>query len=155
MPINPSDLPTNSKILLDTNSLIYLKFSSLGFHQSTKSIFINLTERNNTFHISNQILREYIASCTREKLHKSYEEVIFDCEEFTQAFEVFEDTKQVSISLLELCKKYQINGKQVHDANIAATMLANSIPYILTANVTDFKRFSDLIKIIPITEENN
>ncbi len=49
MPINPSDLPTNSKILLDTNSLIYLKFASLSFHQNTKSIFISLTKRNNRF----------------------------------------------------------------------------------------------------------
>jgi predicted nucleic acid-binding protein len=154
MPISPNDLPTHSKFFLDTNSLIYLKFSSLSFHQSTKSIFLSLTERNNKFYISNQILREYISSCTREKLHKSYEELIFDCEEFIQVFEVLEDTKQVSISLLELCKKYQVNGKQVHDANITASMIANSIPYILTANVADFKRFSDLIKIIPIVEDN-
>ena len=49
MPINPSDLPTNSKILLDTNSLIYLKFASLSLHQNTKSIFISLTKRNNRF----------------------------------------------------------------------------------------------------------
>ena len=152
MPINPSDLPTNSKIFLDTNSLIYLKFSSLSFHHNTKSIFISLTERNNKFHISNQILREYIASCTREKLHKSYEEVIFDCEEFKQTFEVFEDTKQVSVSLLEICAKYQVNGKQVHDANITATMISNSISHIITANVSDFKRYSDFIKIIPIAE---
>ena len=154
MPISLNDLPTNSKFFLDTNSLIYLKFSSLSFHQSTKSIFLSLTERNNKFYISNQILREYISSCTREKLHKSYEELNFDCEEFKQVFEVLKDTKQVSISLLELCKKYQVNGKQVHDANITASMIANSIPYILTANVADFKRFSDLIKIIPIVEDN-
>ena len=153
MTISQSDSLQNSKIFLDTNTLIYLKFASLGFHKNTKSIFLNLAEHNNTFYISNQVLREYISSCTREKFHRFYEEVLFDCEELKQTFKVLEDIEKVSISLLNLCKNYKVSGKQVHDANIVATMESFSIPYILTANVNDFTRFGDLINIIPIFED--
>jgi predicted nucleic acid-binding protein len=35
----------------------------------------------------------------------------------------------------------------VHDANIVATMLANGIARLLTFNVTDFRRFADLVAV--------
>jgi predicted nucleic acid-binding protein len=43
-------------------------------------------------------------------------------------------------------------GKQIHDANIVATMLAHGIPRLLTHNVGDFRRFSTLIEILPLLE---
>ncbi len=41
-----------------------------------------------------------------------------------------------------------MGGKQVHDANIAATMLAHGITRLLTFNVADFQRFAGLIELI-------
>ena len=41
-------------------------------------------------------------------------------------------------------------GKQVHDANIVATMLIYGIPQILTHNTADFARFSELITVLPL-----
>ena len=41
-------------------------------------------------------------------------------------------------------------GKQVHDANIVATMLAHGIPRLLTHNVTDFTRFAAIIAVEPL-----
>ena len=41
-------------------------------------------------------------------------------------------------------------GKQVHDCNIVATMLANGIPRLATRNPTDFKRFASLITVVPV-----
>jgi predicted nucleic acid-binding protein len=43
-------------------------------------------------------------------------------------------------------------GKQVHDANIVATMLVYGIPKLLTHNTTDFARFSELITVLPLQD---
>jgi hypothetical protein len=49
--------------------------------------------------------------------------------------------------LIALMGKFQIGGKQVHDANIVATMLAYGVPCLLTHNVKDFRRFGQLVTI--------
>ena len=42
---------------------------------------------------------------------------------------------------------YPIGGKQVHDANIVATMLVYGIPCLLTHNARDFERFGDMVTV--------
>ena len=40
-----------------------------------------------------------------------------------------------------------MKGKQIHDANIVATMRANGLERLATFNVADFVRFDDEIAI--------
>ena len=58
-----------------------------------------------------------------------------------------DDTAEVTGQLIKLMKDFKICGKEVHDANIVATMLAYDIPCLLTHNIKDFKRFRKVIKI--------
>jgi len=67
--------------------------------------------------------------------------------QFIERFEVADDTSAVTERLLGLLNELKIGGKQVHDANIVATMLANDIPCLLTHNVKDFQRFDQIIRI--------
>ena len=62
-------------------------------------------------------------------------------------FQVADDTAIVTAQLINLMKNIKAGGKQVHDANIVATMLAYNIPCLLTHNIKDFQRFEDAIKI--------
>lgn len=62
-------------------------------------------------------------------------------------FQVADDTAAVTSQLVKLMENIQIGGKQVHDANIVATMLAYEIPCLLTHNVKDFERFGKMIRI--------
>lgn len=66
---------------------------------------------------------------------------------FTEHFEVADDTTMVTAQLLTLLTELPGGGKQVHDANIVATMLAFDIPTLLTQNVGDFRRFDQRIRI--------
>jgi hypothetical protein len=50
--------------------------------------------------------------------------------------------------LLELCRRYSFGGRQVHDANIVATMLAHGEHRLLTFNGVDFQRFTPLIEVV-------
>jgi predicted nucleic acid-binding protein len=38
-------------------------------------------------------------------------------------------------------------GKQVHDANVIATMLAHGVGTVVTMNVTDFARFERYVSL--------
>ena len=46
-----------------------------------------------------------------------------------------------------LGRRYSFARRQVHDANLIATMLAHGEHRILTFNDADFRRFADLIEI--------
>jgi hypothetical protein len=43
-----------------------------------------------------------------------------------------------------------IGGRQVHDADIAATTPAHAIPNLLTHTTADFARFSAYITVVPL-----
>ncbi len=63
---------------------------------------------------------------------------------------VADDGPQVTARLLELMEHIPIRGKQVHDANVVATMLAYDVHNLLTHNTADFARYSDLITVLPL-----
>ena len=66
---------------------------------------------------------------------------------FAQRFWVVEDGPEVRARLLQLLAAYRVAGKQVHDANLVATMLAHGITRLLTFNAADFNRFADIITV--------
>jgi len=69
---------------------------------------------------------------------------------FPNRFFIAEDSPQVTERLLTLMEEITIGGAQVHDANIVATMLVYGIGELLTNNVDDFNRFSELIAVVPL-----
>ena len=74
-------------------------------------------------------------------------------EGITRVCRVANETAEVTTQLLGLLKDYPTRGKQVHDANIVATMLAYDIDTLLTLNVDDFKRFEDKITLVSLESE--
>jgi hypothetical protein len=44
-----------------------------------------------------------------------------------------------------LVQQFEVHGKQVHDCNIVATMLAHGVRHLATRNAADFKRYESLI----------
>ena len=54
--------------------------------------------------------------------------------------------------LLQLASSIAINGKQIHDANVVATMQAYGVTRLLTHNAADFTRYISLITLLPLTD---
>ncbi|MDT3739012.1 MAG: PIN domain-containing protein [Candidatus Kapabacteria bacterium] len=139
-------------IFIDTNILLYTKIEDNQFFEVSCNKLQNLHKNNNLF-ISTQVLREYWAALSKlpnvsNPIHVS---IIFDdIEYYMQNFIVLEDYNTTSEKLFHLAKEYKVIGKQIHDANIVATMLTNGIKSILTHNVADFNRYNKLINIIPL-----
>jgi predicted nucleic acid-binding protein len=78
--------------------------------------------------------------------------VLAQVEDFHKTFYILPDSPAVLARLLELVRKVPLGGKQVHDANIVATMLAYDLEELLTNNVIDFERFQPYIRVIPLVE---
>ena len=78
--------------------------------------------------ISRQVLRKYLAVVTRPQTWASplpMPDALLDVRRFASDFEVLEDGQAVTDMLATLCRDVSVAGKQVHDANIVATMLTH------------------------------
>ena len=101
--------------------------------------------------ISRQVMREYLSAATRPQTWSqplTAAEALADLSWMQEAFEILEDGPQVMEVLARLCREIPVGGKQVHDANIVATMLAHGERRLLTFNIRDFRRFAAHIDIV-------
>ncbi|WP_242044697.1 type II toxin-antitoxin system VapC family toxin [Anabaena azotica] len=140
-------------VFLDTNTLVYASLSESPFHQVTMETIQSFYDAGVELCISRQIIREYLATLTRPQQFTNalpIATVLEDIQYFQSRFLIAEDSSQVTERLLTLMEEIPIGGKQVHDANIVATMLVYGIPQLLTYNTSDFARFSGLITILPL-----
>ncbi|MCK4840359.1 MAG: PIN domain-containing protein [Methylococcales bacterium] len=137
-------------LFIDTNILIYANVASAPFHQQAFDTLKRVQQSERPLWISRPVLREFIAARTRPQTFakpSTPEVVIKRVSYLEEQFQVADDNSLVTKQLIKLLSDFKIGGKQVHDANIVATMLAYGIPCLLTHNIKDFKRFEGIIKI--------
>ncbi len=140
-------------IFLDTNILVYANVTGAPLHQTALTTIQELWNSDNDLWVSRQVLREYIASVTRPQTFTSPQPIstVVDRVRFFQTrFNVAEDGPEVTEKLLTLITEVAVGGKQIHDANIVATMQAYGIAHLLTHNTADFDRFANFISILPL-----
>jgi len=149
-------ITTDVKILfIDTNVLIYATNSLSPWHNLALTALHQARNHNIELVVSPQVLREYLAAATRLGLtnqHFPIAQVFDNIEIFLKEFRVISDHASVFLKLVELVKTYATAGKQVHDANIVATMLAHQVTHLLTHNIIDFQRFAGIIQLVSLEE---
>ena len=142
-------------VFVDTNVLIFANVAEAPLHKVSLAKLQEYRESDCKIWISGQVLREYLAVRSRAELFKKASDlsILIDRVHFFELdFNVVYDTPATMEKLLMLLKRIDVAGKQVHDANIVATMLVHGVKYLLTDNVEDFKRYSQFITVIPIRE---
>lgn len=140
-------------VFVDTNVLVYAASPSAPEHQPARQALDDLAKSGVATWVSRQVLREYLAVMSRPQTFRSpppIQSLIADVIQFQQRFLVVEDDATVTSNLLALLSSIRCAGKQVHDANIVATMQAHGLRRLLTHNTVDFARFSGLIAIEPL-----
>jgi len=142
------------KIFIDTNILIYQTFEDFEpeKHRMITERFEDLYNQACSFFISGQIIREYVAIATNSKIFKkplNSKEILIKVSEFQNIFDILYDTNQSIEILKQLISRYKISGHKIHDANIAATVIANQIDFLWTFNRKDFKQFNE-INLLPL-----
>jgi len=139
-------------VFVDTNVLVYVDQAASAFHASARAAISRLERDGAALWISRQVLREYMAAVTRPNPAgvppMTRREAATAAEGFLTAYLIAEDGPVATAHLLNLIRSVPIGGKQVHDANIVATMLAHGITRLLTFNSADFRRFEPMIAVL-------
>ncbi len=138
---------------LDTNIIVYASDSSSPWHQSSREKIKKLLSDGFRLFISPQILREYVSVASRStgtEKPTPWDLILENYEDFQTYFVLLDEGRSSVNQLRQLLSKIPAAGKQVHDANIVATMLAHNVPNLLTHNTADFSRYSKLINVIPL-----
>jgi predicted nucleic acid-binding protein len=140
-------------VFVDTNVLVYATRPSAAQHASAQAALTRLEGEGSSLWVSPQVLREYLAAVTRPQATAPalpMATAITDVRRFRTAFDVAEEGPNVLDRLLRLLTTHSSSGRQVHDANIVATMLKHSIRRLLTFNAADFRRFVGIIDVEPL-----
>ena len=138
-------------MFIDTNVFVYSRTLKDPHHDTAREQLELALQSGEPLRISRQVLREYLAAVTRPQawsIAVSREEALADVERLMAGFEILEDGPVVTASLIELCRAVPVGGRQVHDANIVATMLAHGERRLLTFNTADFRRYADRIELV-------
>ena len=141
-------------VFLDTNVLVAISVQSHPSHASASALVARLVSESVPLSISVQVCREFLSVTTRQPLGATRaltsDEAVAALDYWRSACVVLKEDAAVLAELLTLVREYQVLGKQVHDANIVATMLANGIGRLATLNFADFRRFEEEIAIEPL-----
>ena len=146
--------PGVSHLFVDTNILVFATNAGSPFESAAETELEQWRRQGTYLYISVQVLREYLAVTTRpspsQNVLPDYPAILANLASFRSEFHVLEDTRLVSEKLGELVQRFEVKGRQVHDASLAATMLTHGVQHLLTHNGGDFARFAPLIIVHPL-----
>ncbi|HSG38791.1 MAG TPA: PIN domain-containing protein [Thermoanaerobaculia bacterium] len=138
---------------VDTNVLVYATNLESPWYQAATETLNRARQEGIELVISGQILREYLVVATRAaSTPQQRDEVFQNLGTLQRELKVLDETSPVTGKLIELAVKHGVSGKQMHDANIVATMLVHGVGRLLTYNVDDFVRFRGEIDLVPMEE---
>ena len=138
-------------MFIDTNVLVYSRILASPYHEAARDFLERAIQAAEPLRISRQVIREYLSVVTRPQtwpIPITREEALDDADRLVGNFEILEDGPIVTERLITLCREVQVGGRQIHDANIVATMLAHGERRLLTFNTADFRRYEDRIELV-------
>ena len=138
-------------MFLDTNVLVYSRFPGSPNHDVARDRLEHALQGHEPLRISRQIVREYLSVVTRPQSWPavvSLKDALDDVNRLVGRFEILEDGPAVTESLIALCREVPLGGRQIHDANIVATMLTHGEHRLLTFNAADFRRYVGRIELV-------
>lgn len=144
--------PVADRAVLDTNILLAATDEARKDHEDALAA-INLWPASGVvLYTSGQILREYLAVATRPVGHNGLgmtrPDAVANVRALRARLNLLTEDSKVSGRLLELLDTVECRGKQVHDANVVATMLVHGIDTVVTLNLADFARFGHEIHVV-------
>ena len=137
-------------MFVDTNVLVHALAPTAPGHGMARAA-LEAHAESDRLCISRQVLREFLAVITRPQLWmqaRTPSEAADAAIVLANEFEILEDGTAVWDQLIDLSRRFAFGGRQVHDANIVATMLVHGERRLLTFNTADFGRFAAVIELI-------
>lgn len=142
-----------SKILLDTNLLVFANHKGSPFHEKASCILIASLQGDLKACISSQNLLEFYSVMTnpsRVKPAPSISEISRICSDLWKSNKIKKiyPHENAALEAIEIAKEKGMRGPKIFDCLLAATMKKNRIDRIWTDNVSDLKHFDDLLVVV-------
>lgn len=135
-------------VLVDTNVLLRLIEPQHAQYTMAVTAIETLESLGRVKALAPQVVYEFWAVATRpltsNGLGLSTPETEFKLEGLLSTFRLLRDERTIYERWRELVADHDVKGKQVHDARLVAAMLRHSISHLMTFNVTDFARYSEI-----------
>jgi predicted nucleic acid-binding protein len=138
---------------VDANILVFAANRLSPWHAAAISRLQEARRDKISLVVNPQVVREFIAAASRPAPGESpppIDPILENVRRIRAGFALLDEQAATIDRLAELLRTIPTQGKQVHDANIVATMLTHGVSTLLTHNIVDFARFATLIQIVPL-----
>ena len=141
-------MPTGAACLLDSNILLRISKSNDPQHAAIRQALHVLVGQGVRLCYTSQTLGELWNASTRPLDKNGFGLSIVETDRIARVierdFELLPDSREVHDRWRSLLVDHNIQGVQVHDARLAASMYVHGVGQLLTINVRDFRRFEGL-----------
>lgn len=141
------------RLLADTSVLVRLRDRNSSHLAECERAIDLLIDRDDKLCLCTQALIEFWSVATRpleaNGLGRSVEQAFSDCQLFLDTMSLLDEPPDIAQRWLELVRRYEVRGKEVHDARLVAFALAHNLSHILTLNPTDFSRYQEVTPVTP------
>lgn len=144
------------RVFLDTNVLLAATDLARPERDAALGVLERWPREGVALYVSGQVLREYLAVATRPAksngLGLSPADAVANVRALRSRLQVLAEDGRQQDTLLRLVHEHDVSGKQVHDANIVAAMLAASLEVLLTLNGEDFRRYEPALQVLGVED---
>src|SRR5271166_775063 len=146
-------MASSDACLLDSNILLRIGKSDDPQHGAISHALHVLVGQGVRLCYTSQTLGEFWNASTRSLDRNGFGLSVAETDRLARVierdFELLPDSREVHDRWRSLLVAHNIQGVQVHDARLAASMYVHGVGQLLTINVRDFRRFDDLRVLHP------
>jgi len=140
------------RVMLDTNVLLAATDEGRAEHRDALTVLNDWAAGPTDLCLSGQVVREYLSVATRPSgrngLGLTLPDALGNVRAIRARTTLLAEDSTVADRLLGLLADVECRGKQVHDANLVATMLVHGVGTVVTMNLADFARFEQHVSLI-------
>jgi predicted nucleic acid-binding protein len=130
-----------SKLLLDTNVLIYSIDEGSKYFNKAQSIFSEQFE----LYTTSKNISEFLAVITRIPNNPlPLNDALLIVEDFTNVMRILYPNEESFIIFQKILKNYKPTGLKIHDYEILSIAIANHVTTIATFNEKDFREVKEI-----------
>jgi predicted nucleic acid-binding protein len=138
---------------VDTNVLLRTTDIGDAAQPVAEAAMLALRRGGESLSIFPQNLIEFWAVATRPTINNglglSISQAELQVNNLKAMFLLWDDTPEIFSVWERIVTRYQVIGKQAHDARLVAAMEVHNVTHLLTFNDRDFKRFSEITVVNP------
>jgi len=140
-------------LFIDTNVLVAASAAGAPFHKEAIMALDKVHASRTKAFISRQVLSELLVTLSRPQAWGGEVDkamLAAHAERLLKLYPVLEEGSGATAWLLSFIRDGRAQGKQVHDAAIAAVMLSHGVKRLLTLNTAHFERYRPEIMLLSV-----